>query len=114
MAVLLILIVFAIGAALFATQNTIQTSITFGQYTFQNLPVYLITLGALLVGIFVSAIVYLINSIMAGFSMRGTNGTLSSANKEIAELNKEIHQLELENTRLKTQLGEIDDDDNSL
>lgn len=114
MIVLLILIVAGIGAAVFATQNTITTSLTFGDYMLREIPVYLVALGSLLIGIFVSWVIHVINILSDRITTRGKDGSISNAKREIAELNKEIHKLELENTRLKTRLGEDDSDDNSL
>lgn len=113
MITLVALIVTGIAAAIFATQNTQLTSVQIAQYSFSDVPVYLIVLGAVLLGILVSFIINFINSLAASIAMHGKDGTLKSVKREVDELNKEIHKLELENTRLKTELGQAGDE-NSL
>jgi uncharacterized integral membrane protein len=112
--ILILIIISGIAAAFFATQNTQVTSITFATYTVTNIPVYLIALTALLAGILLFWIVNLIRSFSMGLSMRGKEQTISETRKENVELAKEIHKLEIENTRLKTQLGEEEKDQNAL
>lgn len=114
MATLFVLIVSGIAAALFATQNTHTTSISLASYTFLNIPVYLITLGGLLVGILISLVVSFLKSFMLAIKMHGKEVSLTELKKENVELTKQVHKLELENTRLKTRMGEADGDDNSM
>lgn len=113
METLFVLIVSSIAAALFASQNTQTTSISFANYTFTGIPVYLISLCGVLVGIFISLIVSFLKSFVMIVSSRGKEVSLNDLKKENIELTKEVHKLELENTRLKTRLGE-QEDDNSM
>ena len=113
MVTLVILIVTGIAAAWFATQNTQVTTLTLAQYSFTDIPVYLVVLGAVLLGILVSFVIHFFNSLGSTLALHGKEGTLASARKEITDLSKEVHQLQIENARLKTQLGEAGDD-NSL
>ena len=51
---LIILVIFGIGVAFFATQNTQAISITVANYPLTGIPLYLIVLGSLLLGFLVS------------------------------------------------------------
>lgn len=88
---LIVLVIFGLGMAYFATQNTLPISFTIGNYRFTNIPLYFLVIGSLLLGIFISWIV----SIMDGLS--STKGV----DKTIEELKEEKHELEVDNARLK-------------
>ncbi|HKC14933.1 MAG TPA: lipopolysaccharide assembly protein LapA domain-containing protein [Patescibacteria group bacterium] len=107
---LIVLVVFGIGVALFATQNTQATSITLANYPVSGIPLYLIVLGSLLLGFIVSWIISLIDVISSALKIHGKESTIKDANKQIAELTKRVHQLELENERLKGETGHPTDD----
>ncbi len=101
MIALLLLVIFGIGAGYFATQNTVGVPISFGGSTILGVPLYIITLGALLLGIFVSWLISLIDSLSSSMIIHGKNSAISDAHKTIERLKKENHQLELENASLK-------------
>jgi len=111
---LIILIVFGIGVGLFSTQNTQFASITFAQHTFSNIPMYLIILGAILSGIFVSWIISLLGFVSSFFTLHGKESKIKESNKEIANLTKRLHDLELENERLKAENNQGNKDNKSL
>lgn len=111
---LIILIVFGTGVGLFSTQNTQPASITFAQYTFSNIPMYLIILGAILSGIFVSWVISLVGFVSSFFTLHGKESKIKEAKKEIADLTKRVHELELENERLKAESNSGNKDDKSL
>ncbi len=98
---LIVLVIFGIGVAYFATQNTQSIAITILSYPIRSVPLYLIVLGSLLLGFVVSWIISLVDVISSALKIHGKESTIKEANKKIAELNKRIHQLELENERLK-------------
>ncbi len=115
MLVLLILVIFGLAAAEFATQNTQTTSLIFANYTVRDVPMYAVALGGLLLGIFLSWIISLVDSVFSFFSIHGKDANLKESKKEVIELTKRVHKLEIENARLKTELHEpIDVDDKSL
>ena len=110
---LIIAIIFGLIIAFFATQNTSVISLHFLNYTIPGIPVYAVVIGALLIGLFLSWIVSVINSITTGFTMRGKESKIKDYKKVTAELTKQIHQLELENTR-RGALTNAPADDKSL
>lgn len=107
---LIVLVVFGIGVAYFATQNTQSVSITLASYPVSGIPLYLIVLGSLLLGFVVSWIISLVDVISSALKIHGKDSTIKDANKQIAELTKRVHQLELENERLKGESGHPSDD----
>ncbi len=110
MLTLIILVIFGIGVAFFATQNTQTISIVFASYSLSGIPLYLIVLMSLLMGFVVSWILSLVGVISSAFKIRGKESTIKDANKQISELTKSVHQLELENERLKAESGHPRDD----
>ena len=107
---LIVLVVFGIGVAFFATQNTQTVSITLGNYPLTGVPIYLIVLVSLLLGFVVSWIINLVDVISSALKIHGKENTIKDANKQISELTKKVHQLELENERLKGESGHPSDD----
>jgi uncharacterized membrane protein YciS (DUF1049 family) len=107
---LIVLFIFGIGVAFFATQNTQAISITLANYPLTGIPLYLIVLVSLLLGFVVSWIISSVDVIASALKMHGKENTIKNANKQISELTKRVHQLELENERLKGESGHPRDD----
>lgn len=110
MFVLVVLVLFGIGGAFFATQNTQTVSITLANYFLRGVPLYLIVLGSLLLGFIVSWLISLVDVVSSAFKNHGKDSALKEAHKQVAELTKRVHQLELENERLKVESGHSSDD----
>ncbi len=110
MFVLVVLVLFGIGGAYFATQNTQTASITLANYSYSGIPLYLIALGSLLVGFVVSWLISLVDGVSSYFRIHGKDSALKDAHKEVAELTKRVHQIELENERLRAESGHPADD----
>ena len=107
---LIVLVVFGIGVAFFATQNTQTISITLANYPLTGIPVYLIVLVSLLLGFVVSWIISLVDVISSALKIHRKDSTIKDSSKQISELTKRVHQLELENERLKGESGHPSDD----
>ncbi|PIR80177.1 MAG: hypothetical protein COU25_01415 [Candidatus Levybacteria bacterium CG10_big_fil_rev_8_21_14_0_10_35_13] len=110
MLALIVLFIFGIGIAFFATQNTQAISLTFANYSIHGVPVYIVVLVSLLLGFAVSWIISRVDVISSAFKIHGKESTIKNANKQISELTKKVHQLELENERLKGESGHPRDD----
>lgn len=110
MATLIVSLFLGLVIAYFATQNTAVIPLNFLNYSIPGIPVYIVAGGALLVGLFFSWIISLINKITTGLTLRGKEHKISDFKKENAELTKQIHQLELENARLKSDSSAPPDD----
>lgn len=110
MATLIVTVLFGLVIAYLAIQNTGVISLNFLNYQIPGIPIYIVIVGALLVGLFSSWIISFVNNIATGFTMRGKDSKIKDYKKENAELLKINHQLELENTRLKAETNAPLDD----
>ncbi|HCR35974.1 hypothetical protein A2130_00415 [Candidatus Woesebacteria bacterium GWC2_33_12] len=110
MLTLFLTVALGIVFAVFATQNTGHASIYFGDYSLQNVPVYIVVLIPLLIGLSSSFVVHLIKSMANKLSMSKSKNEIKNLKEELTEITKEAHKLELENTKLKAKTGEFDED----
>lgn len=104
-------VLLALGFALFATQNTGNVSLNFGQYILPAVPVYLVVLIPLLVGLLAAFFIHLGKDLSSSLTISEGKDKISSLKKDLAEVTKKAHKLELENTKLKTEAGEPPDTD---
>lgn len=114
MIALIITVIFGLVFAYLATQNTSTISIYAWNYAIHGAPIYLVILISLAVGLLLATLVYTLKSITTSFKLGSKDDHLKKARQEITELTKEIHKLEIENTKLKTEMGHEDTDDDSL
>lgn len=110
MLMLLITVVLGILFAVFATQNTASTTIYLGGYSLQNVPIYLVVLIPLLIGLSISFLVHVIKALSDSLTISEYKGEAQKLKKELAEVTKEAHKLELDNTKLKAEIGKFDED----
>lgn len=103
MLALILLVAFGLGMAFFATQNTGLVHIKAFGYLISGVPMYVIVIGSLLLGVFISWLISLIDSITSTLTIHGKNSALQNANKTIADLKREKHELEIENAKLRGQ-----------
>jgi len=114
MASLILTIIFGLIIAYFATLNTSSVSLYLPNYTISSLPLYIVVVGAMLIGLLLAWIISIANNISTGFTIRGKENKIRDYKKEIADLTKRIHQLELENTKLEAGSDTSTADDKSL
>ncbi len=100
---LILTIIFAVPIAIFATENTQRVSLKFLQYSFPNVPLYLVFLLVLLVGVAFSWILHLFGVVSLSWDIRKRTNILKDVRKENVELTKRLHKLEIENAELKTK-----------
>ncbi|MBI2617572.1 DUF1049 domain-containing protein [Candidatus Gottesmanbacteria bacterium] len=98
---LLIIILFGIGFAYFATQNTSGVTIYADSYVFSDIPLYVVILGSLLLGILLASIISVVNSLSTYFILRKKENTVKELKRTVAELIKRVHLLELEGEKRK-------------
>lgn len=109
-ATLIITVLFGLLIAFFATQNTGSITLHFLNYTTPRIPIYIVVVGALLIGLFLSWIMSIVTEITTGFTLRGKESKIKDSKKENVELIKRNHQLELENTKIKAETNTPSDD----
>ena len=103
MSTLIILIIFGLGMAYFATQNTGLIHLTVANFYSGGIPLYIVVIGSMLLGIFISWLISLVNSLTASFKMRKINSQMRNANRTIDELTKKNAALLKENDSLKKE-----------
>ncbi|MDO8451409.1 MAG: LapA family protein [bacterium] len=114
MIALILFIAFGLLFGYFATLNTSLASISFGSYTLEPVPLYLVILTSFGLGVLLSGLFSFVKSLGAQSALSKKNNELADAEKENMELLKRVHQLELETTRLKAKTGEESEDEDSL
>lgn len=108
-------VIFSVGVAYFATQNTTTLTLHLSSYTLTGIPIYLVMLGSLLIGLLFAWIFQILNAISSSWAWRNKENALKQEKKSNLELIKQVHQLELENTKLAAKKDNKDVlDDNSL
>jgi cell division protein FtsB len=86
-------------------------SVNFGMYVLNDIPLFYVIVGSFIMGLVLSYLVYLINSISTSVTLWGKDKTIKKNKNEVLELTKRVHQLELENEKLKngTPIGVRDE-----
>ncbi|HVA97144.1 MAG TPA: lipopolysaccharide assembly protein LapA domain-containing protein [Candidatus Acidoferrales bacterium] len=104
MLVLFLLIIFGLGMSYFATQNTGAVHIVVGNNYIGGIPMYILVIGSLLLGIFISWLISLIDTISSGATLHGKVNEIKKAEDRIDNLQQKNHDLEIEVTRLRTEI----------
>lgn len=104
-------IVFGIGLALFAIQNTNGVTITFANIPFSNIPLWVIVVGSLLVGLIFASYFNAINIVSSRFKLHDKDKSIKGADKKIADLKDEIRSLKAENSTLKDKANDSSNND---
>src|SRR6185436_12111375 len=104
---LLLLVIFGLGVAFFATQNTGLSHILLGGYLLKDIPVYVIVIASLLLGIFVSWLLSIADKFSTFFTIHGKESEIKRMQKEINDLRHENRVLETENNRLQGKAESI-------
>lgn len=99
---ILLSVIFGLAIGYFATQNTAPVNIQFGDFVFQNVPLYLVTVGSLIVGLLIVWIFYIARTVSTTLTIAGKDREVKRSNRTVAELEQKIRDLEAENMRLRT------------
>lgn len=103
---LLLLMLFGLAVAFFAGQNTYPVTIELGSYRAADIPLYVVIVGSLILGFFISWIVSLIDAAFNLFALRGKDNAIRNTQRHADELKDRVHELEIENARLKGEKHE--------
>lgn len=107
MLALILLIIFSLGVAYFATENTGVVHIMFGNYLLQNIPLYVIVIGALLLGVVVSLLISLVDRLSTTVTVHGKDSEIAKMQKSLYEVKQEKDRLELENRKLQEDYEDV-------
>lgn len=114
MILLIFLLILSVAVTYLSVQNTEVVSLNLVQFTFANVPIYVVILGAVLFGVVMAFLISFVNTISTSMLIRTQHKKIGQERKEVAELTKRIHQLELENVELRTELEPTRFDQKSL
>jgi uncharacterized integral membrane protein len=103
MVVLIVGVILGIAIGYFASQNTVPVTLRVGEYVFADMPLYLIIVGSLVIGVFLSWILYLAKIVSSGATSSGKDYVaMRQARRMAADLEQRLQKLEAENVRLRT------------
>lgn len=101
MLVLLVAVISGIAIAYFGIQNSSPVTIRLNDYVWNDVPLYMVIVGSLLVGLFIAGILYLARSVSSKLTIYGKDRAIKKTKHTIAELEQRVRELEVENTQLK-------------
>ena len=105
MMTLILIVVFSLVFGYFSTQNTELVTIHFGEYSTPGIPVYLVILVSIALGLLITTAVSMFKMLSASSKINQKDSELKKTKEEVVELTRQVHKLELEDTRLKTEMG---------
>lgn len=100
---LIFAIIFGLGLAFFATQNTNGVTITLANYPLTDAPLWTIVVVSILVGLICASFFNVANIITSAFKLRSRDTTIKGADRTITDLKSEIQSLKAENASLKSK-----------
>lgn len=100
MSTLIIFVLFGLGFAYFATQNTAFIEVNIAQNLFR-LPLYMLVGISFLAGLLIAGVVYVMNNIVSSMTIYSKDSKIKEKQQTVEELAEKVHQLELENSNLK-------------
>lgn len=94
--------------------NFQPVSINLGYTVIPGIPLFYIIVGSLVIGLVLSYLASLIQSISTSFVLYGKNNEIKKNKGEVLELTKRVHQLEIKNEKLGKDSGIEPGDRNAL
>jgi uncharacterized integral membrane protein len=101
MVVLLVAVISGVAIAYFGMQNTSPVTIRLNEYVWDDVPLYLVIVGSLLVGLFMAWILYFARSIFSTVSIFGKGRAMKKAEHTVADLKQRVNELEAEKALFK-------------
>lgn len=94
--------------------NFQPVSVNLGFTVFSGIPLFYIIVSSLVIGLVLSYLASLIQSISTSFILHGKNVEIKKNKDEVLELTKRVHQLEIKNEKLGKESGIEPGDRNAL
>lgn len=113
---LIIILILIVGSMLvYVSKYNFQLiSVNLGFYVAKDIPLFYVIIISLLIGLILSYLIYLVNSISNSFVLRGKNNEIKKNKLEALELTKRVHQLEIKNEKMGNDSGREPRDTNAL
>jgi uncharacterized integral membrane protein len=102
-AVIILMLMFSLGIAAFATENTAGVVVKIFGMTWSSTPLYVIVIGSLLIGLLIGWGISMFNTLTNSITLRNKEAEIKDSKKTIADLTRRVHHLEVENSRLKDE-----------
>jgi len=94
--------------------NFQPVSVNLGFTVFSGIPLFYVIIVSLVIGLILSYLASLIQSISTSFILHGKNVEIKKNKDEVLELTKRVHQLEIKNEKLGKDSGIEPGDRNAL
>ena len=114
MLILILLLVVGSGLVYISKFNFLPVTVNLGVYVLENIPLFYVIVTSLVLGLVLSYLAYLVNTVSTSFTLRGKNNEIKKEKNEVLELTKRVHQLELENEKIRHNLTVEPEDSNAL
>jgi uncharacterized integral membrane protein len=114
MLTLILIVSFGLVFGYFSTLNTTNVIIKFLDYSTTPLPLYLVILASIGIGILITMVFNFLRWFATSRKLGKKDRELRSTTNEVNELTKTVHKLEIENAKLKTELGATEVDHDSI
>ena len=101
---ILLSVIFGLAIGYFATQNTAPVSIQFGEFVIENVPLYMVTVGSLMLGLLIAWIFYIARTVSTTLTIAGKDHEMKRSRRTVTDLEQKVHALEAENVRLRTEV----------
>lgn len=97
---LILTLIIGFGIAYFSKNGTSGISLTIGNNQYLNIPLFFFTVGSYMLGILLTWIIEVPQTIATAFRISGLGRTVRSGNNTIVQLQNKIKKLEIENSKL--------------
>jgi len=105
---LLLSIVLAVIFAYVALQNNTSVGIQIAQWQFVGIPLYIVSLGSLLVGLVIAWVFSLFEKGSFALTMYGKDNQLRAEKQHVQNLERKVEELERENNKLHHLMNQND------
>jgi uncharacterized integral membrane protein len=98
-------LIFGLGIGYFAIHNATPVTIQLGEFVWQDIPLYFVAVGSLILGVLLASIFYLVRSVstLSVYGKHPHHRTIDD--REAVALERRVHDLEAENARLRSHNG---------
>jgi len=102
MLVLLVAVISGVAIAYFGMQNISPVTVRFNEFVWNDVPLYLVIVGSLLVGLFMAGILYFAKAVSSSLTLYTKDRAIKKTRHTVADLEQRVRELEAEKARLET------------
>ena len=103
MLAILLGVIFGLGVGYFATENTVPIALRLGDFVVENVPLYLVAVGSLLVGLVIAALFYAARSFTSSTTTLGKGRDTGMIERDMANLEYRVRELETANNQIRLE-----------